>query len=166
LRDPQFFSDIKINLFTPPANVYMNECGPVIANVANKKGYSAEELLVICDDFMLPLGQLRFRHRGSSGGHNGLDSVLDAFGTKNVPRLRVGIGPVPTDVDPADFVLERFKPNEQIRVTTMVARAASAAIRSVNVGLETAMNEFNPKESPSALPSPEEGEGEMNEGSK
>ena len=73
----------------------MNESGGPVAELARKNGIRPEEILVICDDFSIPLGQLRIRLKGSSGGHNGLNSVIDNLGTSNVPRLRIGIGPVP-----------------------------------------------------------------------
>src|SRR5580765_4263146 len=74
---------------------FMNSCGGPVQEEARRNGYSPQDILVICDDFMLPLGSLRLRLSGSSGGHNGLDSILTSLGTPEVPRLRLGIGPVP-----------------------------------------------------------------------
>src|ERR1700729_235608 len=66
-----------------PETVFMNESGGPVAAAARKNGIRPEEILVICDDFALPLGQLRIRLKGSSGGHNGLDSILTMLGTLN-----------------------------------------------------------------------------------
>ena len=99
----------------------------------------------MCDDFSIPLGSLRIRLKGSSGGHNGLDSILQSLGTLDVPRLRVGIGPVQEGEDPADFVLEVFKSKEKAMVEEMIQKAAEAVRVSVLEGLETAMNRFNQK---------------------
>ena len=88
---------------------FMNSSGGPVQERTRRNGYTPQDILVICDDFMLPLGSLRLRLGGSSGGHNGLDSILNTFGTQEVPRLRLGIGPVSPQEDPADFVLKTFK---------------------------------------------------------
>ncbi len=66
------------------------------------------EVLVVCDDFNLPLAKLRFRGEGSAGGQKGLADIIERLGSEAVPRLRIGVGPVPPNWDPADFVLSRF----------------------------------------------------------
>jgi PTH1 family peptidyl-tRNA hydrolase len=81
-------------------------------------------VLVILDDFELPLGKLRFRTGGSSGGHNGLKSILDTLGTSEIPRLRVGIGPPPTDA--ARHVLAKFSERERAEVEISIAEASDA----------------------------------------
>lgn len=124
-------------------DVFMNTSGGPVAQLARKKGLSPEEVLVVSDDFELPLGRLRIRLRGSSGGHNGLKSVLECMGTQNVPRLRVGIGPVPPEEDPANFVLKPFAAREKKDVEQAVELAAEAVRAVVNEGIETAMNRFN-----------------------
>jgi PTH1 family peptidyl-tRNA hydrolase len=133
-----------IGLLRPQKHdVYMNSCGPVVAREASDRGIKPQEILVVCDDFAIPLGRRRIRLKGSSGGHNGLDSILQALQTQDVPRLRVGIGPVPQHEDPADFVLETFSKDEKLTVTQEVSRAAEAVLSVIIHGLETAMNEFN-----------------------
>ncbi len=130
-------------LFKPSG--FMNTAGASVAETARRKGISPFDLLVVCDDFSLPLGTLRFRLKGSSGGHNGLDSILQTFGTQEVPRLRLGIGPVPDDEDPADFVLARFFRREKASVDKMVQQSAEAVRTACADGLATAMNRFNKK---------------------
>jgi len=128
-----------------PDSVFMNESGGPVAELARKNGIQPEEILVICDDFTLPLGQLRLRLKGSSGGHNGLNSILTVLGTQNVPRLRVGIGPVPEGLDPADFVLKPFSRAEQPDVDAVIDKAVEAARMAVTGGSESAMTKFNQK---------------------
>jgi PTH1 family peptidyl-tRNA hydrolase len=98
------------------------------------------ELLVVCDDFALPWGKLRFRRHGSSGGHNGLESLLVAFGTQDIPRLRVGVGPVPEGMDPKDYVLKKHSAEIVQELAERTADAVQAAFQD---GLDTAMNRFN-----------------------
>jgi PTH1 family peptidyl-tRNA hydrolase len=129
------------DLFKPA--VYMNASGGPVAAYARQNGIAPQDILVICDDFMLPLGSLRLRLKGSSGGHNGLDSILKTLGTLEIPRLRLGVGPVPAQQDPADFVLMAFKKSERDAVETMVERAAQAVRTIAAEGFEKAMNQFN-----------------------
>jgi len=101
------------------------------------------ELLVVCDDFNLPLGKLRIRTKGSSGGSNGLADIIQRFGSDEFPRLRIGTGPVPPSWDPADFVLSRFQADEQPIVTDAVRRAAEAVEAWSRYGIHKCMNQFN-----------------------
>ncbi len=130
-------------LFRPDS--FMNQSGGPVSQIARKKGIQPSEILVVCDDFSIPLGTLRLRFKGSSGGHNGLDSILNAFGTQDIPRLRVGIGPVPEGQDPANFVLASFASREKPILDDAVALAADAVRTTVTQGFETAMNKFNKK---------------------
>jgi PTH1 family peptidyl-tRNA hydrolase len=132
---------LAVKLFRP--STFMNSCGPEIAEKARRNGVEAGEVLVVCDDFSLPLKKMRIRKSGSSGGHNGLKSILETFSTLEVPRLRVGIGPVPEQEDPADFVLKGFAPEEITTIGAMIGMAANAVEAVVSKGLEKAMNEFN-----------------------
>ena len=133
----------ELELFKPAG--FMNESGVSVAHLARKNGWTAGDVAVVCDDFALPLGALRLRLKGSSGGHNGLDSILQTFQTQDVPRVRIGIGPVPVNQDPADFVLTAFKKAEKPLVDEMVQRAAEAVKVIAKDGFETAMNQFNKK---------------------
>jgi PTH1 family peptidyl-tRNA hydrolase len=90
----------------------MNESGPALNGFMKKKGIRPNEILVIVDEFMINFGTLRFGQKGSAGGHNGMKSIIDALGTQEFMRLRVGIGPVPPPQDPAEFVLKKFTKQE------------------------------------------------------
>jgi PTH1 family peptidyl-tRNA hydrolase len=101
------------------------------------------DLLVICDDFNLPLGKLRFRSQGSAGGQNGLGDIIKRLSSEEFSRLRVGIGPVPYAWDPADFVLGKFGPSDRAIIEESIDRAAEAVECWVTGGTQSAMNKFN-----------------------
>jgi peptidyl-tRNA hydrolase, PTH1 family len=121
---------------------FMNRSGEAVAAIANFYKIAAQEVLVVLDDLALPLGRLRVRTQGSSGGHNGLESVIEHFGTKSVPRLRVGIGAAPSH-GAVDYVLGRFFEEEKTLVDVSIKRAAEAVKCAVDKGLFAAMNVFN-----------------------
>jgi PTH1 family peptidyl-tRNA hydrolase len=97
----------------------------------------------VCDDLNLPLGALRFRPRGGSGGHKGLDSLIEHLGTADFPRLRLGIGSAPPGFDWVEFVLSDFFPEEREVVERMIERAADAIETAVRQSLDAAMRRFN-----------------------
>jgi len=103
---------------------YMNLSGDVVAPLSAHTVTAPGELLVVYDDFDLPLGKLRIRPFGSAGTHNGMRSILQRLATDRFPRLRVGIGPARTDA--ARHVLERFSRKEQAEIEISVAQAADA----------------------------------------
>jgi PTH1 family peptidyl-tRNA hydrolase len=121
---------------------YMNRSGEPLAAIARFYKITAEEILVILDDFALSLGRLRLRVEGSPGGHNGLESILAHFGTETIPRLRIGIGTAPSEGG-VNYVLGRFFEEEQPLVTKTVARAAEAVKCAIDKGVVSAMNTFN-----------------------
>ena len=122
---------------------YMNLSGRAAQSLAARGPIPAERVLVLVDDFTLPLGRVRIRRGGGTGGHNGLASLIESLGTREFPRVRLGIGPLPDGVDPADFVLEDFLPEEEEAVRALVARGADAVEALLEEGLEAAMNRFN-----------------------
>ncbi|MFA6091370.1 MAG: aminoacyl-tRNA hydrolase [Elusimicrobiota bacterium] len=122
---------------------YMNASGEFVGAVAHFWKIPASQVLVVSDDIDLPLGRLRLRLQGSSGGQRGLDSVLTHLGTKQVPRIRLGVGPKPSQIEAADFVLGRFRSEERPLVQEMIARAQEAAAAACERGMEAAMNTYN-----------------------
>jgi peptidyl-tRNA hydrolase, PTH1 family len=132
----------KSNMIMVKPATFMNRSGEAVAAIANFYKIAAEEVLVVLDDLALPLGRLRLRTQGSSGGHNGLESVIEHFGTEAVPRLRIGIGAAPSR-GAIDHVLGRFFEEEKPLVDATVKRAAEAVKCAVDKGLFAAMNVFN-----------------------
>jgi PTH1 family peptidyl-tRNA hydrolase len=124
---------------------YMNRSGEPLAAVADFYKISPEETLVVTDDMALPLGRLRMRLEGGTGGHNGLESVICEFATENIPRLRVGIGVPPPDTA-VDHVLGRFFEEEKPKIEAAVEKAAEAVKCAIDNGLVSAMNTFNKAE--------------------
>jgi len=104
---------------------------------------SGSSVLAARDDFNLPLDTLRLRPGGSAGGQNGLADVLARLGTTTIPRLRLGIGPVPAGWKAADFVLGKFPKAERERVGVVIERAADAAEEWAALGIQAAMNAYN-----------------------
>lgn len=124
---------------------YMNNSGEAIADVLQKFRVDQKDMLVVCDDFTLPLGTLRIRPKGSDGGHNGLYSIIYHLRSTEFPRLRCGIRKevMPLKDEMADFVLSAFDPEEEPGVRNMVTRAAEAVIEFGCSGISRAMNRFS-----------------------
>jgi peptidyl-tRNA hydrolase, PTH1 family len=122
---------------------YMNESGRSVLAARDFYKLSAEDLLVLCDDLSLPLGKLRFRARGSSGGQKGLGDIIRRLGTEEFSRLRIGIGTPPEHWDPADYVLARFAPTDLPLIEEAVARAAEGVGAWLREGIEHCMNRYN-----------------------
>lgn len=122
---------------------YMNVSGPAVAALVAERGGGCEELVVLLDDFYLPLARLRLRPAGGDGGHKGLASVIEALGTRNFARLRMGVGEPPEGLEAADWVLQPFEPAEQPAVDEMIGRAGEAVEVLVREGLPRAMGLAN-----------------------
>lgn len=121
----------------------MNRSGDAVAGVMASRGAAPADLLVVCDDVDLPLGQLRFRRRGGDGGHNGLRSIISHLGTNDFARLRLGVGRPPEGIDTSDHVLDIFLPEEGPLVDDMKSRAIDAIVLAFREGIEAAMNVHN-----------------------
>lgn len=149
---------------------FMNLSGRSVRQALDFYKVSPADLLVVCDDINLPLGQLRMRPQGSAGGHNGLKDIERQLGTQDYARLRLGVsGPGREDL--VDYVLARFKPSERDIVNDMNIRAAQAAICWMKEGTAVTMNRFNapekePKKQKPPKPPRTEGkvDGEKSEG--
>ncbi|HEY8486611.1 MAG TPA: aminoacyl-tRNA hydrolase [Limnochordales bacterium] len=122
---------------------YMNLSGRAVRCMVARLGIPASSVLVVYDDVALPVGQIRLRGRGSSGGHRGMQSVLEELGTLEVPRLRVGIGQPPTHLSWADYVLEVPSSAEQGRLREAEAVAVEAVLHWGRFGIDSAMSQFN-----------------------
>ena len=131
----------KVLLLSPLT--YMNLSGESIREAKDFFKLEVEDILIVCDDFSLPVGKLRMRPKGSSGGQKGLANAIKHLGTEEIPRLRVGIGPPPENWDVADFVLSKFTKDEQKEMDYALDLAANAAGDWVKLTVEECMNRYN-----------------------
>ena len=136
-----FPSSKKVLLATPMT--YMNRSGESVQQLARFYQIASEDVVVVCDDMNLPLGRLRWRARGSSGGQKGLADILQRLGTDKVPRLRLGVGRPPGQMDASSWVLARFRSEERTEAEMMTKFAADSIECWVAEGIVNTMNRFN-----------------------
>jgi peptidyl-tRNA hydrolase, PTH1 family len=122
---------------------FMNRSGQAVGPLLRRTKSGPEDLLLIVDDTSLAWGQLRIRPKGSAGGHNGVQSVIDAAGSGAFGRIRVGIGEKPAKVSLSDHVLGPFSDGEERQLGEVIRRAADAVETIFTAGAEPAMNRFN-----------------------
>lgn len=122
---------------------FMNVSGESVQPLTSFYKVPPERLIVVADDLDLPLGTVRLRKSGSSGGQNGLKSILQRLGTQDIARVRLGIGRPPGRMDPADYVLSNWKGDEAIIAVEMQDRAVAAIETWLRDGIELAMSRFN-----------------------
>lgn len=132
--------DVRTILLTP--QTYMNKSGSSLVQARDFYKLTNEDVLVVCDDFNLPLGRLRIRAKGSAGGQKGLEDIIRAVG-EEIPRLRVGIGLPPNGWDAADYVLGKFTKAEQSEMESAIWRAADAVVGWAREGITEAMTRHN-----------------------
>jgi PTH1 family peptidyl-tRNA hydrolase len=131
---------------------YMNRSGRAAAALCRHYGLSAADMLVVYDDADLPLGRIRLRKGGGSGGHNGIKSLMEVLGTGAFPRVRLGVrGEEREESDLAEYVLHRFDRGERPVVKELIDLGVRAVEEILANGIEEAMNLFN------SLGSPEQG---------
>ena len=146
LEGSKRISGIEILLIKPCT--FMNNSGDAVRDVVARHEVEPHNVLVIADDFQIPLGTLRLRRSGSDGGHNGLYSIIYHLQSDEFPRLRCGIGSesMPKNKNEmARFVLSPFDTNERTVVKNMADRASDAALITATEGIETAIRRFNRK---------------------
>ena len=131
----------KILLLWP--HTLMNRSGQSVRAAVDFYQLPLTDVLVVGDDFNLPMGKLRFRSEGSAGGQKGLGDIIRRLGSDDVHRLRIGIGPVPDDWDAADFVLGRFDKSERPVIEEAILRAADGVECWIAEGIAASMNRFN-----------------------
>lgn len=137
-------SDEKVLVLKP--QTYMNLSGNAVAPAAAYYKIPAEHIIVVCDDVSIPVGKIRIRAKGSSGGHNGLKSIISALGTDTFLRIKIGVGAPPsneTEEDMINWVLGTFCGKEATTIVEMCEQSIKAVSVIINNGTETAMNMFN-----------------------
>ena len=131
---------------------YVNGSGESVGALARFYKVEPGDVLVIYDELDLPQGTIRLRPRGSSGGHRGMQSIIEHLGTREFPRLRVGIGRPPGKMEPKAYVLQDFGAEELVVMEEVYRRAITAVETLIQEGVQDAMNRFN------ARPAPDPGE--------
>jgi PTH1 family peptidyl-tRNA hydrolase len=137
-------NNIEIALLKPAT--FMNNSGIAVQDFLEQKKIPFDNLLVVCDDFQLPLGTIRLRQNGTDGGHNGLSSIIYHLQTDQFARIRCGISSVMMPAEKtkmSDFVLEQFSKSEVPNVKLMVGRARDACLSYIENGINRTMNQFN-----------------------
>ena len=132
------------DLWVAKPMTYMNLSGEFVKQFAAYHNIAVPEILVVYDEMALPLGKLRLRVKGSAGGQKGMLSIIQQFGTDEVSRLRVGIGPQPEKMEASDFVLGRFTKAEEEELEKSLERAVEAVDVARDRGVVEAMNRYNP----------------------
>src|SRR5690606_7744390 len=123
---------------------FMNRSGLAMADLGTAQGFDVgRDLLVVVDDVALDVGRIRFRPGGSAGGHNGLKSIEAALGTRDYPRLRIGVGKPPPGHDLAAWVLSPLPPEEEQRILDLLPLLTEAVEVWAHDGIEAAMSRFN-----------------------
>lgn len=122
---------------------YMNLSGGAVQGLAAFYQIPPAQIMVIFDDLDLPVGTLRIRPKGGSGGHKGVTSIIQRLGTRDFPRIRVGIGRPDTPMDPASYVLRPFDGPEEAEVAGAVERVILTIETWLTDGIDPAMNRFN-----------------------
>jgi PTH1 family peptidyl-tRNA hydrolase len=130
----------KVLLVKP--TTFMNLSGRSVRQVLDFYQLEADQLLVVCDDVNLPLGKLRFRAKGTHGGHNGLRDIQNHLGGTGYARLRIGVD-APGQDDMVDHVLGRFKAGERKVIEDAVGTAAQGVELWVREGVQECMNKYN-----------------------
>ena len=135
------YEERKLILAKP--QTFMNLSGQSVQGLAHFYKIPNENLIVLSDDLDIPFGTVRIRSSGGPGGQRGLGSILEKLGTKDIPRLRIGIGRPPGQMDPAAYVLQDFSRDEVKSLSELLDRGADAVFAFVSQGLNKAMNDFN-----------------------
>lgn len=143
-----WIDDLEVGVLEP--ETFMNRSGRSVVEALDvlPVGDPSRDLLVLLDDLDLPCGRIRIRPRGSSGGHRGLEDLIQRLGGAEFPRLRFGIGR-PTGDDPVEYVLDGFSDEERVRIPGAIDRAAEAVGVALRESVEVAMARYNGELPPS-----------------
>jgi len=99
---------------------FMNNSGVVVSKIIKKHNLAPQDILILMDDLDMELGKLRYRTNGSSGGHKGMQSIIDALGTSEFARLKIGIGRPPFGMEPDEYVTQKFTPDQLQIIQTKI----------------------------------------------
>ncbi|OGW83303.1 MAG: hypothetical protein A3C47_00260 [Omnitrophica bacterium RIFCSPHIGHO2_02_FULL_51_18] len=131
--------DPKELLLVKPST-FVNKSGEAVRSLLDRHRFQNQDLLIVCDDVNLEFGKLRLRPRGSAGGHHGLESVVEAFGSGEFPRLRIGVARPAMPKNLTGFVLERFSAEEEKKLKSILEKVVLICHRWVTDGVKPAMD--------------------------
>ncbi|MBQ4404348.1 MAG: aminoacyl-tRNA hydrolase [Selenomonadaceae bacterium] len=138
-----FLDGEKILIVKP--QTFMNLSGEAVAPIVNFYKIDAANLIVAHDDMDLPLGMIRLRPKGLSGGHRGVESIIQHLGTQNFPRVRIGVGRPPENWTVNHHVLSPFTQEDAEKISAAIGELVPAVLCIFKEGINNAMNKFNPR---------------------
>lgn len=133
-------NDNKILLAKPMT--YMNNSGFAVSALLKYYKIKPEQMLVAYDDFSIPVGQFKFRANGSSGGHNGIGSIIKQTSSENFPRIKLGIGPLPKYIKMPDFVLSKFNDEDKEKIDFMLNKSKFIIDNIIDFGFDKAISKI------------------------
>lgn len=122
---------------------FMNASGQAVKKISVNCEIPPERIIVVYDDFDLPLGDIRIRKAGGAGSHKGVASIIQELGLQEFPRIRIGIGPIRAEDDPVEFVLSRFTAEEEPLLGKSLDNALTAVSMILGGEIDKAMSQFN-----------------------
>lgn len=134
------------HLIIAKPQTFMNLSGQAVSGLVNFYKIPHNQLIVAYDDVDLPFGSIRLRPTGGSAGHNGMNSIIEKLGSKDFPRLRLGIGRPPGRMEAAAYVLQDFNKSEIAEIEFFLERAVDGLLTFIIEGIQAAMNRFNSPE--------------------
>jgi PTH1 family peptidyl-tRNA hydrolase len=134
-----------LNVVLAKPQTFVNLSGEAVAQLVKRFAVPPSDLIVVYDDLDLPLGKIRIRERGGAGGHKGMASIIALLGSREFPRIRVGISPGQDirGLKTPDYVLSNFAPEEETIINELYVKVADAIYCLLSEGIEAAMNRFN-----------------------
>ena len=133
-------NDNKILLAKPVT--YMNNSGFAVSALLKYYKIKPEQMLVAYDDFSIPVGQFKFRANGSSGGHNGIGSIIKQTSSENFPRIKLGIGPLPKYIKMPDFVLSKFNDEDKEKIDFILNKSKFIIDNIIDFGFDKAISKI------------------------
>lgn len=122
---------------------YVNLSGDAVELLVMNFKIQLSDMLVVYDDVNLELGKIRIRKKGTAGGHNGMNSIIEKLASQEFPRMRIGIGFPQNEIELRDYVLSRFTKEENEIIESTIEKAAHAIICTIEEGIDVAMNRYN-----------------------
>jgi PTH1 family peptidyl-tRNA hydrolase len=142
MEDISFYESPNCKIILLKPMTFMNLSGTPVAATARYYKINPEEIFVFYDDFSIPLGEFRVRLSGSSGGHNGISSIITCLRADNFPRMKLGIGPLPKFIKMPDFVLSNFHEEDKEKIEKSILKAAALFDEIIKSNVEQAVSAF------------------------